>query len=80
MLLWLGDCGMTVTWPDFIKFASPSPDSYKTSYALAGHLLHNDIDIEEGKQPLVEQLVEEVEVHVSNVVLWSRECLPRKLG
>ena len=24
-VLWLGDRGMTVAWPDFIKFASPSP-------------------------------------------------------
>ena len=25
MVLWLGVCGMTVFWPDFIKFASLSP-------------------------------------------------------
>ena len=25
MVLWLGDCGMMVTWPDLINFASPRP-------------------------------------------------------
>ena len=31
MVVWLGDCGMTVTWPDFIKLASPALPMTPTS-------------------------------------------------
>ena len=27
LVWWLGECGMRVTWPDFMKFSSPSPDT-----------------------------------------------------
>ena len=47
---------------------------------MAGHLIQNEVDVEKGKQPLIEQLVEEVEVYVSNMVLWNGERLPGKLG